>query len=139
MELDTSYFTEAADEFELRCPMWAEQAYKYIPKHNHIIRVLLRNGDCVDYNNREGTFRYIVKDKIPNSDDLTDESCRSAFALNLSEIMMVRGISQSVLAERTGISQGMISNYLKEKSTPTMPNIKKIARVLQCSPYELME
>jgi transcriptional regulator with XRE-family HTH domain len=73
------------------------------------------------------------------NDDITDDGFRSIFATNLSEIMRIKGFGQAELAERTGLSSAMISKYLNQKATPSMTNLLKIARALNCHPDELYE
>lgn len=139
MKLYTKYYEDAFEQFRLRCPMWVDKAVKYVPRHETIIRVYLENGDYVDYDTRNETYRYISKDRLKERSTITDENCRSAFAKNLHELMRARLISQQVLTERSGISQAMLSKYLREKSTPTLTNIKKIAQALDCGIEELTE
>jgi DNA-binding Xre family transcriptional regulator len=119
--------------------MWGKESYKYIPRHGYIIRVFLNNGDYVDYDDRAGTFRYITKDSEHSTCEITDEDCREIFSRNLSELMRAQGIGRSTLSDRTGLSQVMLSKYMTKKATPSLPNIKKIARVLNCGLEELLE
>lgn len=139
MKLYTKCYEDAFEQFRLRCPMWVDKAVKYVPRHETIIRVYLENGDYVDYDTRNETYRYISKDRLRERSTITDENCRSVFAKNLHELMRARLISQQELTERSGISQAMLSKYLREKSTPTLTNIKKIAQALDCGIEELTE
>lgn len=64
------------------------------------------------------------------------------FAQRLALALERSGIKQTELARRTGLSDGMISQYLSGMSKPKDENLEKIARVLNCSPswlkgYEL--
>ena len=138
MNIDISWYERACDNFARRSPTWAAEVDKYIPRHGFMIRAILRNGDCVDYDDRTETYRYITKGAVVNPDDISDDDCREVFARNLSDIMRVRGIVQGALSERTGISQVMISKYLSRKSTPTLTTLKKIAHALNCSVEELI-
>lgn len=139
MELKTIYYEEMFDRFSRQCPYLAKDAVDYVPKHTHAIRVTLRDGSKVDYNAQTDSFRRVEQYMVTNPDDITDENCRSAFAANLSEIMVMRGIGQAVLAERTGLSSAIISKYLHRKATPTITSVRKIARALNCHPDELYE
>ena len=141
MELNSKYYEEMFECFLEQCPMWANEAVSYRPKHMHAIRVILRSGDSVDYNYKTGSYQYHQAGYLSSvtPDDVTDDNCREIFATNLSEFMHTRGIGQAVLSERTGLSSAMISKYLNRKSTPSITNLKKIARALDCHFDELLE
>lgn len=68
-----------------------------------------------------------------DSNRLTDDECRSEFARRLRRVMLVRGVSQSELASRTGISYVMLSRYMTGKSEPGFCNVDRIAKALNCS------
>lgn len=141
MEMNTKYYNEIFERFADRCPDWAENVDGWRPKHTHAIRVMLHNGDQVDYNMRTDSYRYRHADRpiLAKPDDITDEDCREAFAINLAEMMQTKGFGQATLAECTGLSSAMISKYLNRKSTPTITNLRKIAYALDCHPDELMD
>ena len=139
MELNTKYYEEMFERFTQQCPMWVKDVVEYRPKNLHAIRVKLRNGEQIDYNIKSDTFRYVRQTDVMTCDDINDDEFRKIFANNLTEIMQLRGIGQAVLAERTGLSSAMISKYIHEKSTPTMVNVKRIARALNCHPDELYD
>lgn len=139
MELNTRYHSDMLDTFIRQCPMWADDIVDCIPKHTHAIRIIMRDGSKIDYNAQTGTFRRVEQCVVVAPDDVTDEDCRAVFAANLAEFMRMRGIGQTVLAERTGLSSAIISKYLNQKSTPTITSVRKIARALNCHPDELYE
>lgn len=138
MEIDVSYYQQICDNFIKHCPMWAGEVRRCVPRHDHMIRVYLNNGDHVDYDNRSGTYRYNEVGSTTNTDAVTEESCRKIFAANLSDIMSIRGIGQDILSKRTGLSQGMISNYKRGRSIPSLTNAQKIANALSCELEELI-
>ncbi len=63
---------------------------------------------------------------------------KTQFALNLSEIMIERGISQSELARLSGISQSSISDYLNSRYEPKQDKVDAIATALMVSPSMLV-
>lgn len=139
MKLDSSYFEEICDNFARRCPTWIDDVVKCVPRHGSMIRAVLKNGDYIDYDDRTGSYRYVTNDRSVGPDDVTDEDCRDIFATNLVDLMRTVGVNQAILAERSGLSQVMISKYIKRKATPSFTNVKKIAHALNCSIYELIE
>ena len=138
--LNKQYYEECFEDFKRRWPREASEAIGYRPKSEHAIRITLRDGKQLDYNMRaKGTLRF-VDAYVPGSAlEFTEEYCRSIFANNLSERMAVKGYGQATLAEQTGLSQAVISKYLKKLSTPTMSAVRKIAYVLDCTIEDLTE
>lgn len=53
------------------------------------------------------------------------------FAQRLADVLDKKGIKQTELAKRTGLSDGMISQYLGGMSLPKEENMEKIATVLE--------
>ena len=139
MELRTRHYEEMYERFVRQCPTFAQEAVEYRPKHTNAIRVTLRNGTQIDFNGQSGYYRFVSKVDGYSPDDITDDDCRKAFAINLAEYMHMRGIGQAVLSERTGLSSAMISKYLNQKATPTITNLRKIAHALDCHIDELIE
>ena len=54
------------------------------------------------------------------------------------ELLEVRGMSQKVFSERTGIAQSSISDWKRKKTNPVAEKILVICDVLQVTPYELL-
>lgn len=59
---------------------------------------------------------------------------KNIFALRLSQAMDLRNITQAELVEKTGITKGAISQYLKGEYIPKRLNTNKIARALNINP-----
>lgn len=49
-----------------------------------------------------------------------------------------KGIKQIQIADKTGLSRGLINDYIKGRSTPKSKNLYKIASILEVSPSWLM-
>lgn len=127
--------------FKLFCerfPMWGEKTVKYVPKNMHTIRVTFSDGYELDYNALSGSFHFIRYDTSGDPKNLSDKECRDAFSVNLHEMMHTRGVSQTTLSERTGLSVTSISKYLRREATPTITNLRKIALALNCQEDELL-
>jgi len=61
------------------------------------------------------------------------------FAKRLSQAMEKAGTRQSELVEKTGISKGAISQYLKGEYLPKQQNTYKIAKALNTDPGWLVK
>lgn len=139
MEINTEYYREMLDRFKQLFPWWSDAITNCRPKNLHSIRVTLSDGKRVDYNFRTDTVRYVTTIDISDIEEITDEECRNVFAANLAEMMRTRGFTQTELAIRTGLSSAIISKYLNGKAIPSIANLKKIARALDCHYDELLE
>ena len=62
----------------------------------------------------------------------------SSFASRLNKAMELRNMKQSELVEKTGITKGAISQYLKGKYAPKQINTYKIAKALNVNPVWLL-
>lgn len=138
MEFKQERYERMVEQFIRECPMWANDVVEYVPKHLNAIRVTLRNGEKIDYNAQSGSFRFVKNSELYD-ETMSDDTCREIFAANLAEMMRMRGIGQAYLADRAGLSSAMISKYLNCKATPSVTNLKNIARVLNCHVDELIE
>ena len=139
MEIKTSYHKEILDSFLQHSPFSEADILDCRPKHLHAIRVRLKNGEQIDYNIQTESYRFVTQPSINAVDEVTDDILREVFATNLSELMMVKGIGQAVLGERTGLSSACISKYLHKKATPSITQVERIARALGCHRDDLLE
>ena len=55
----------------------------------------------------------------------------------LTQLMKEKGLTQAALSKLSGISQSTISDYCNDKKSPTLPNAKAIADVLDVTLDEL--
>lgn len=146
--LNTEHYDHIYEEFELNRPWDAKHAVGYRPIGDHKIRVSLDTGEVVDYTYINGYGRY-VRERPNRREDITRDYVHNDFADKLRNMMDRRGFTQAALAEATGISQGVISGYLRRNSAydpyaqkqpvnPTIDKVHLIAWALQCDPYELL-
>ncbi|MFA7656522.1 helix-turn-helix domain-containing protein [Acidithiobacillus thiooxidans] len=71
-----------------------------------------------------------------------EAATKKVFAQNLASLMASRNMSQSALAQKSGVSQRTISNMLNPdydpRYSPTLNNIEKVADALGISPWQLL-
>lgn len=48
----------------------------------------------------------------------------------LKELLKSKGVKQNWLAQRIGVSQVTMSNWVKEKSSPSKKNLVKLSEIL---------
>jgi transcriptional regulator with XRE-family HTH domain len=56
----------------------------------------------------------------------------------LKEKLRAMGIKQKWLAQKMGVSEVTISNWVKEKSTPSKENLEKLSELLGVTIKDLM-
>ncbi|MDB5822125.1 MAG: transcriptional regulator [Herminiimonas sp.] len=64
---------------------------------------------------------------------------RTIFAENLKRLRLKRGISQEKLALDAGVERAYVGLIERQKSSPTIDMVAKIARVLGVEPAKLLE
>lgn len=92
----------------------------------------------------DGT-RYIFNDvmssirRLPSDpDDMTDEQVAFEFMQRFRSMRILRAYNISDLHELTGISMPTLSRYDNGETTPTVINLRKLAKALKCSPSDLI-
>lgn len=97
--------------------------------------LILKNGERpIVYDDLNKFCRTLPRDACM----MSENECRNEFGIRMRKRMQIKGINQFELADRSGISQGTISNYANGTRTPNIYNAIKIADVLGCSIEELM-
>ena len=117
-------FEHMAAEF----PFLAREAVEYHSEGYEELVVKLRDGQYILYDDFSRTFR-----RLPPSYNLSEEDFKIEFGNRLCKLMALKGINQIELAERTGITQPALSNYISGKTNPHFYAVDKIAKVLGCS------
>lgn len=115
--------------FKLNFPYLYKEAASYEEINGYDIIVTLKNGASIVYDDVDKSFRNLPKD----SNSMTESECRREFGIRLEKIMNRKRITQEELSYKTGISQGMISNYITGRNSPSFYNVDKIAKALGCS------
>lgn len=123
------YLQEVAHRFSLYFPLDFERARKYwFDSDLRELMFITTDGRVGCYDDMENTICYIFRDHT----NISDDEYKREFSRRLYKIMANKLITQYELSERTGISQGTISNYVSGKSTPSIVNTIKIIKVLNC-------
>lgn len=100
--------------------------------------VVLKNGRVCRYDSFEHSMRYADSiEKLFKSPENEDEWQR-IFSYNLYRVMRRRGYNRVGLAESSGVSQAMITNYINGKSIPTAYKLMRIADALGCTVNDLI-
>lgn len=113
-------------------PLITEHAVEFIPDDRTSMIMKLDSGESFVYDDFDKTIRRLPKD----SANMTELEFRREFCFRVRKIMMVKRVTQVELAQRTGISQPVLNNYLSCKTTPGFFAVDKIAKALKCSTDE---
>ena len=101
------------------------------------LMIFCEDGSRVHYDNFNGDwFKYYPSDYDINK--RSEEQIIQDFQWRFKRTMTLRLIGQAQLAERSGISQATISNYLTGKSMPDILKLNKLARALDVDVAELL-
>lgn len=112
----------------------AEHVVEYYHFDYLRIIVTLDDGNRYLFDNGTRALR-----RLPTAKEMDNEKIhRREFAYVLREEMIHRGFNQKRLSEATGISQGMISKYYLGKASPTVFNLRQIAKALGCTIDDLV-
>lgn len=125
------------DNLKFYYPTVEEDTVDWYPSGQWSITVRLKNGKKYKYNYMSNEFMRVCdydEYEIPE-----EKQWRMNFAVALNNRLKMIGMTQTELARRTGISKGMITNYVLGTSTASGYNIAKIVRALNCTYEELME
>lgn len=121
-------------EFKLQFPVVAEKVIKVIECTDYLVIAKLNDDTYVEYDVMNETLRNLYNDP----DNMSDERWCYEFGRKLKAMMWRKGLRQEDLAKLSGLSQGMISGYIRGTSKPSVPSLYKIAKALKCSANEFI-
>lgn len=121
-------------------PQYAERTINWFPSGQMEITVRLDDRTFWVFDMIGPTLKPLGNKELnPESENsISEEEYRIRFSRNLRVKMLHSAMSQEVLAKLSGISHVTICKYVNAKATPSMYNLERIARALQCSPTELL-
>ena len=128
-------YNDVLDRFKQNYPIIATNINRWHPSGKNAIVVMLSDGSEIEYHSISNSIRNVPK--ITDQNDFTEDNYQREFSYNLMNKMLDAGVDQSLLSEKTGISQSSISKYLHRKALPNIYKCEKIARALNCSINEL--
>ena len=70
--------------------------------------------------------------------ELTDDQWNECFGYQLRNRMFKKGMYQYELAEESGISKTIVSQYINGQTTPKFNIVEKMAKVLDCSAEDFL-
>lgn len=120
-------------ELKLYFPTASKHVVNYAESGLGLLLCKMDNDDSILFDSVDNSIR-----RLPaNSDDMCEEECKREFGIRLRRLMLIRGISQAELSEKTGLSQPQLSNYMTGKNMPSFYSVDRIAKALKCSTDDL--
>lgn len=92
--------------------------------------ITFKSGRKVLYDIYTGYYKNVYYENI---NELTEEQERKEFAYRLRSLMGRKWITQEQLAETVGLTQAMISRYVRGEAIPSAIVLRKISKALDCS------
>lgn len=111
-----------------------EQSVDWWPSGRMCITVKLQDGMLIEFDSFDNTIRRIQ----PNNYTENIERLRKDIGLNLKKVIQTRGMSQSDIAVKCGITEAMLSRYLHGTSMPGIDKIHALAAVLDCRVIDII-
>lgn len=98
----------------------------------------ISKSDLMLYTNSGSVCIYDYLDRkivvlLEPGEPYTEDVYRQEFARRLRKAMMLSGMTQYDLAMATGLSQSVISKYVRGKATPSIFSMEKIVEALNCT------
>lgn len=125
-------------DFILIFPFLEKDILDWYPSGRMEITLQMSDGSKFVFNYNSKSFRKLNEYSLDEKGMICESDCRKEFSIQLQNKMDIAGLGVGDLAQRTGISQAMISRYINERATPSLYNIRRLACVLKCLPEELI-
>ena len=124
------------EDFKMMYPELEKHTIDWYPSGPTEITMMQDDRSKVTYDSYFNAIRFISRENCTT--DISEEDWRNNFGIKLSDRLIVVGMTQKDLSERTGISAQTISKYIRGCSSPSTYNIIKIAKALNCSTTSLL-
>lgn len=128
-------YASTLKQFELYYPKLYERAVDWRSSGPISVIVELSDGTAYDYDPMDNSIRQVINNGFYADDDMS----RRAFGANLQKMIPYSGLNKSEFAEKVGITNAMLSRYIRGNSTPSVLTARKIAIALGCTVEELFD
>lgn len=123
------------EQFEHYYPYLYEQTVDWWPSGRICITVKLEDGLLMEFDSFANTIR-----RIQPREYVEDVGAlRKDIGRNLQKVILTRGIAQSDIASKSGITEAMLSRYIHGTSMPGVDKLYSIAAALGCRVADLLD
>lgn len=128
-------YQKILEQFEIYYPSLYEQTVDWWASGRMFISVKIRDGNMFEFNPMDNSIR-----RIRTKEYIEDETVRrKAFGSNLEKMVPLSGLTKSELAEKLGITNAMMSRYIRGTSMPSVDKAFQIANAIGCKIEELFD
>lgn len=127
-------YSKILERFETYYSYLYDQCVDWWPSGRTCITVKLDDGMLMEYNSIDNTIRRIQTGDCKKDVDML----RKEIGHNLKQLISTRGISQSEIAERCGITEAMLSRYVRGTSMPGLDKVYSLAAILGCRTIDIL-
>lgn len=128
-------YDEILNTFKQYYPTIYAQASDWWVSGRLAIIVQLKDGSLIEYDYVANTIRRLHTDERKTDDSVL----RKEFGVNLEKMLVFTGLSKGELASKLGITNAMLTRYLKGKSMPSIDRAYKMTDVIGCTLNDLFD
>lgn len=128
-------YQKILEQFGRYYPSLYEQTVDWWASGRTFIFVRLDDGSVFEFNSIDNSIRRIRV----NEYDEDDTARRKAFGANLEKLIPLSGMTKGELAENLGITNAMMTRYLKGTSMPSAVKAYQLASALGCRVDDLFD
>ena len=123
------------DQFRLYYPGFYDKTVDWWASGRNTVTVKLEDSSMFEFDPMDNSIRRIRIDEYGEN----ETAIRSAFGANLQKMISISGMMKSEIAEKVGITNAMLSRYIRGNSMPSVDRAYMIASVLGCRLEELFD
>ena len=128
-------YEKIMERFESYYPYLYEKTIDWWPSGRLCITAKLRDDTLIEFDSSDNTFRRIQ----PKNYNKDADRLKKDIGYNIRKMINTRGMPQSDIAERCGITEAMLSRYLHGTSMPGLDKIYSLASVLDCRVADILD
>lgn len=129
-----SKFDVILEKFEKYYPDLYKQTVDWWPSGRFHITVKLEDRMLFEFDSTNNSIRRVRPDNYKK--DI--EVIRTDIGHNIQKLISTRGIPQSEIASRVGITEAMLSRYIHGTSMPGIDKVYSLANVLGCRVIDIL-
>ena len=122
------------DSFKHYYPTMYDKAVDWWPSGRTCITVKLKDGTLFEFESFDNTIRKVQ----PGSYTKDIETLRKDIGHNLKKVVQSRGMPQSDIAEKCGVTEAMLSRYIHGTSMPGIDKVYALAAALGCRAIDII-
>ena len=127
-------YEKMLERFEHYYSYLYEQTVDWWPSGQTCITVKLDDGILMEYDSFNESIRRIQ----PRNYETDADALRKSIGYNLKKLIQTRGMAQSDIAKRCGITEAMLSRYTHGTSMPSVYVVNALASVLGCRSIDII-